>query len=357
MVEHGHETVVLCHDRATHMRAIIALHDTTLGPGLGGTRFRRYADDDEALVDVLRLSQGMTYKNAAAGLDLGGGKAVLLGDPLTDRTPELLEAYGRAVHRLGGAYLTAEDVGTTQADMDIVKRVTPYVTGASGGSGDPSPATAWGVFHAVRATLAFLGDDTERLDGRHVVVVGVGKVGSALVGHLVEAGAHVTVSDVDVVRATDVAARFGAAVVGPDLAHRVPCDVLSPCALGAGLDARTIPELACRAVVGAANNQLAEPEDAHRLAAAGVLYAPDFVVNAGGLINIAEELRPGGYDPARARGAVERVAVNLTRVLEVARDEAITTEAAAERVAERRIQAARFQGRARQQPVPAVDHP
>ena len=355
VVEHGHETVVLCHDRATGMRAIIALHDTTLGPGLGGTRFRPYASEDEALVDVLRLSQGMTYKNAAAGLDLGGGKAVLLGDPRTDRTLELLEAYGRAVHRLGGAYLTAEDVGTTQADMDVLKRVTPYVTGASGGSGDPSPATAWGVFHAVRAALAFLGDDVERLEGRHVVVVGVGKVGAALVGHLVEAGAEVTVSDVDPVRVTDLAVRFGVGIVGPDLAHQVPCDVLSPCALGAGLHAGTIPELACRAVVGAANNQLAEPQDADRLAAAGVLYAPDFVVNAGGVINIAEELRAGGYDPRRARRAVERIADNLTRVLEVARDEGITTEVGAERVAERRIEAAKRQkqGAAR----PALDRP
>jgi len=344
LVEQGHETVVHCHDRATGMRAIIAVHDTTLGPALGGTRFRPYASDEEALTDVLRLSQGMTYKNAAAGLALGGGKAVLLGDPRTDRTVELLEAYGRAVNRLGGAYLTAEDVGTTQADMDVLKRVTPYVTGASGGSGDPSPATAWGVFHAVRAALAFLGDAVERLDGRHVVVVGVGKVGGALVGHLVEAGAQVTVSDIDPVRVTELALRFGVAIVGPDLAHRVACDVLSPCALGAGLNTRTVPELACRAVVGAANNQLAEPADAGRLAGAGVLYAPDFVVNAGGVINIAEELSPGGYDLARARVAIERIAGNLTAVLQVARDEAITTEAAAERVAERRIDAARSYG-------------
>jgi leucine dehydrogenase len=341
VVEHGHETVVLCHDRATGMRAIIALHDTTLGPGLGGTRFLPYASEEEALTDVLRLSQGMTYKNAAAGLDLGGGKAVLLGDPRTDRTPELLLAYGRAVHRLAGAYLTAEDVGTTQADMDLLRTVTPYVTGATGGSGDPSPATAWGVFHAIRATLAFLGDDLEGLEGRHVVVVGVGKVGGALVSHLVDAGAQVTISDIDQVRVAELGLRLGVGIVGPDEAHRVPCDVLSPCALGAGLHERTIPELACRAVVGAANNQLAEPEDAKRLAAAGVLYAPDFVVNAGGVINIADELKPGGYEPGRARLAVERIAGNLTRVLEVARDEAITTEHAAERVAERRIEAAR----------------
>ena len=340
VVEHGHETVVLCHDRATGMRAIIALHDTTLGPGLGGTRFRPYASEEEALTDVLRLSQGMTYKNAAAGLDLGGGKAVLLGDPRT-KTPALLEAYGRAVDRLGGAYLTAEDVGTTQADMDLLRTVTPYVTGTSGGSGDPSPATAWGVFHAIRATLAFLEDDVETLEGRHVVVVGVGKVGGALVGHLVEAGAQVTISDVDVVRVTDLGVRHGVGIVGADEAHRVPCDVLSPCALGAGLNERVIPELVCRAVVGAANNQLATPEDAARLATAGILYAPDFVVNAGGVINISEELRPGGYDPARARVAVERIDDNLLRVLNVARDESITTQLAAERVAERRIEAAR----------------
>jgi glutamate dehydrogenase/leucine dehydrogenase len=346
LVEHGHETVVLCHDRETGMRAIIALHDTTLGPGLGGTRFRPYASEDEALVDVLRLSQGMTYKNAAAGLDLGGGKAVLLGDPRTDRTPALLQAYGRAIDRLGGAYLTAEDVGTTQADMDLLKTVTPYVTGASGGSGDPSPATAWGVFHAIRATLSFLdgrsgGADEGSLDGRHIVVVGVGKVGGALVGHLVEAGAQVTITDVDTERVAELGVRLGVGIVGVDEAHRVPCDVVSPCALGAGLNERTIPQLACRAVVGAANNQLAEPADAGRMAEAGVLYAPDFVVNAGGVINIAEELSPGGYDRGRALLAVERIAGNLTRVLEVARDEGITTELAAERVAERRIQAAR----------------
>ncbi len=341
LVEHGHETVVLCHDRASGMRAIIALHDTTLGPGLGGTRFRPYVTEEEALTDVLRLSQGMTYKNAAAGLDLGGGKAVLLGDPRTDRTPELLRAYGRAIHRLGGAYLTAEDVGTTQADMDVLKTVTPYVTGATGGSGDPSPATAWGVFHAIRAALAFLGDDVERLEGRHVVVVGVGKVGGALVGHLVEAGAQVTISDIDTPRAAGIGVRLGVGIVGVDEAHRVPCDVLSPCALGAGLNERTIPELACRAVVGAANNQLAEPEDALRLTESGVLYAPDFVVNAGGVINIAEELGPEGYHSERAKVAVERIAGNLTRVLLVAREESITTELAAERVAERRIHAAR----------------
>lgn len=341
MTTQGHETVMFGHDRANGMRAIIAIHDTTLGPGLGGTRFRPYATEEEALTDVLRLSRGMTYKNAAAGLDLGGAKAVLIGDPRTDRTPQLLAAYGRAVHRLGGAYLTAEDVGTTQADMDALLRVTPYVTGTTNGSGDPSPATAWGAFHAIRAALRFLGDDVERLDGRHVVVVGVGKVGAALAAHLVAAGAHVTISDIDSARVAEVAGSLGVTCVSVVDAHKLTCDVLSLCALGAGLNLGTIPELDCRAVVGAANNQLAEPEDALRLAVAGVLYAPDFVVNAGGVINIADELRPGGYNRLRATAAVERIAAKLTSVLEVARDEMITTQQAAERVAERRIASAR----------------
>jgi len=331
----GHETVVFCHDRASGLRAVVAIHSTALGPALGGTRMRAYANEDDAVTDVLRLSRGMSYKNATAGLALGGGKAVILGDPRTDKTHALLEAYGRAVHRLGGAYLTAEDVGTTQTDMDAIKSVTPYVTGATGGSGDPSPATALGVFHAITATLRFLGDSD--LSTSHVVVLGVGKVGGDLVDHLVEAGARVTISDVDPVRVADVATRTGAAIVGVDEAHRVPCDVFSPCALGGILNELTIPQLECRAVVGAANNQLAVDADGDRLAARGVLYAPDYVVNAGGVINIFDELQDGGYEPDRARRAVEAVATNLTTVLEVARADLITPAEAADRVAELRL--------------------
>jgi leucine dehydrogenase len=331
----GHESVVFCQDRASGLRAVIAIHSTTLGPALGGTRMRRYASEEEALADALRLSRAMSYKNAAAGLGLGGGKAVIIGDPRTDKTAALLTAYGRAIDRLGGAYLTAEDVGTTQADMDALKKVTPYVTGATDGSGDPSPATALGVFHAIQAALRFLGDGGLR--GRHVVVLGVGKVGGDLARHLVEAGAEVTVSDIDPVRVADVAQSVGTAIVGVEEAHRVPCDVFSPCALGGALNQVTIPQLACRAVVGAANNQLAVPDDGHRLAARGILYAPDFVVNAGGVINIFDELQPGGYRPERAHRAVEAVAANLTAVLEVARDDGITPAEAAERVAERRL--------------------
>jgi valine dehydrogenase (NAD+) len=336
----GHEQVVLCHDAPTGLRAIIAVHSTALGPGLGGTRFRPYATDEEALEDVLRLSRGMTYKNAAAGLDLGGAKAVIIGDPAVLRSEALIRTYGRFVHSLNGRYRTAEDVGTTQADMDLIRRETPYVTGTSlrfGGSGDPSPATALGCVHAMHAVAEHLWSDPS-LEGRHVVVSGVGKVGSALVAHLVEAGARVTVADVvdEAVRRV-LDANPGVEAVAVDEAHALACDVFSPCALGGVLNERTIPELRCAAVVGSANNQLAEPADAKRVADAGVLYAPDFVVNAGGVINIAEELR--GYDVERARVAVARIHQNTATVLATAEAEGLTTTEAAERVAERRIEA------------------
>ncbi|HUF32338.1 MAG TPA: Glu/Leu/Phe/Val dehydrogenase dimerization domain-containing protein [Acidimicrobiales bacterium] len=339
----SHERVVRCSDDAAGLRAIIAVHSTVLGPALGGTRFRRYRSDDDALDDVLRLAAGMTSKAAVAGLDLGGGKAVILGDPAVDRTDELIRAYGRAVDHLAGTYLTAEDVGTTQADMDLVRTVTRHVTGVSeslGGSGDPSPATALGVRCAMSAVAADLWGDSS-LEGRRIVVSGVGKVGSALVGHLVSAGAVVSVADIDPAAAGRMAARHGVEVVGVADAHRTPCDILSPCALGGAFNAQTIPELACAAVVGSANNQLAEPDDASRLADAGVLYAPDYVVNAGGVINIAEERHRDGYDRERAHRAIARVEATTATVLATARAEGITTTAAADRVAEERLDAAR----------------
>src|SRR5437588_79447 len=242
-----YEQVVFCHHRATGLRAIVAVHSTALGPALGGTRFYPYASEEDALVDVLRLSKGMTYKAALAGLDLGGGKAVVLGDPARDKSEALLRAFARFVDSLGGRYVTAEDVGTTQADMDRIRRETRFVTGVStelGGSGDPSLATAHGVLAAMRAVARHLWSD-ESLDGRHVVVSGVGKVGSHLVGHLTEAGARVTVSDVDPRAVARVVAEHRVATVTVDEAHRAECDIFSPCALGAVLDPRTIPELRC----------------------------------------------------------------------------------------------------------------
>ena len=337
----GYEQVVFCQDRPTGLRAVIAIHSTVLGPALGGTRFYPYASDEAALEDVLRLARGMSYKSAAAGLDLGGGKAVILGDPAVLRTEALLRVYGRFVHTLSGRYVTAEDVGTTQADMDLIRRETPFVTGVSrslGGSGDPSAATAYGVLHAMKAVARHLWDTTE-LAGRHVVVSGVGKVGSALVRHLVEERARVTVADVSAPAVERAVRDFGVEAVPADEAHRVACDLFSPCALGAVLNTTTIAELRCAAVVGSANNQLAEPSCAEALAAAGVLYAPDYIVNAGGVINIAEEHAAGGsgYHRERAYAHVRRIFDTTLAVIATAEAEGITTAAAADRLAEARM--------------------
>ena len=335
----AYEQVVFCHDRATGLRAIVAIHSTRLGPALGGTRFYPYATEDDALDDVLRLARGMTYKAAAAGLDLGGGKAVIIGDPKVDRTEGMLRAYARFVDSLGGRYITAEDVGTTQDDMDLIRRETPSVTGVSrsfGGSGDPSAATAYGVLHAMKAVAKRLWSTTDLKD-RHVVVSGVGKVGYALVRHLVEERAHVSVADVNDEAVERVRRDFSAEVVDVGSAHAVECDVYAPCALGRALNPTTIPALRCAAVVGSANNQLADDGCADLLAEAGVVYAPDYVVNAGGVINIAEELR--GYHRERAYANVRRIFATTTNVLEIADAEGITTAAAADRLAQARIDA------------------
>ena len=334
-----YEQVVLCQDRASGLRAVIAIHSTRLGPSLGGTRFYPYADDASALEDVLRLAKGMTYKSAAAGLDLGGGKAVIIGDPATDRTEPLLRMYARFVDGLGGRYITAEDVGTTQADMDLIRRETVHVTGVSrslGGSGDPSAATAYGVLHAMKAVAKHLWGATE-LEGRHIVVTGVGKVGYALVRHLVEERARVSVADVSVAAVERAVRDFGVEAVPVEKAHAVECDIHSPCAMGASLNPTTIPELHCAAIVGSANNQLADPSCSDLLTDAGVLYAPDYVVNAGGVINIAEELV--GYHRERAYANVRRIFDTTTAVINTSIDEGISTATAADRLAEGRIAA------------------
>jgi valine dehydrogenase (NAD+) len=335
----GCEQVVFCHDAATGLRAIVAIHSTALGPSLGGTRFRPYATERDALVDVCRLARGMTYKHAACGNDLGGGKAVILGDPAALRSEALLRLYGRFIEGLGGRYLTAEDVGTTQADMDLIRRETRHVTGVSeslGGSGDPSPATAIGVVWAMRAVAERLWGSPS-LAGRHVCISGVGKVGAALAAHLAEEGAKLTVADVNPAAVTAMAERHGAVPISPETAHAVECDIFSPCALGGVLNRHTIPALRCDAVVGSANNQLEHDADATRLAERRVLYAPDFVVNAGGVINIAEE--PHGYDRQRALGRIAGIHDTLVRVFDRAEAEGITTAAAAMRLAEERIAA------------------
>lgn len=347
----GFEQVVFGHDADSGLRAIVAVHSTVLGPALGGTRFWPYPTEAEAVTDVCRLARGMTYKHAAAGLAQGGGKAVIWGDPRNDRTDDLIAAYARFVDRLGGRYLTAEDVGTTQADMDLIRETTPHVTGVSpslGGSGDPSPATAWGVLWAIRAAAAARWG-TDDLSGRHVVVSGVGKVGSALVDHLLDDGATVAVSDVNERAIAAVVDAHGAervTVVGVDDAHRTECDVFAPCALGAGLSETTVPELRCEIVAGSANNQLATDDDDDRIADRGILYVPDYVANAGGVINIAEEVTvdgSGGYDRDRAWKRIEGIGPTVTEILALADAESITPAEAADRYAEARIEAARAQ--------------
>jgi leucine dehydrogenase len=336
-IDDEYEQIVVCHDPAVGLRAVIAIHSTVLGPALGGTRFYPYTSEDQAMEDVLRLARGMTYKSAVAGLDLGGGKAVILGEPATHKTDALLRAYGRFLDSLSGRYITAEDVGTTQSDMDVIFTQTPNVSGISsalGGSGDPSTATAFGLWWAMKAVRTAL-DSTEDLGGCRVVVCGVGKVGSSLVGHLVAEGAKVTVADVNDAAVARMVAEHGVDAVPVEVAHTVECDIFSPCALGGTLNQLSIPELECRGVVGSANNQLATPADGDRLADRGIVYAPDFVVNSGGVINIAEELV--GYDQVHAYANVRGIFDTTLRVLDASQERGMNTNAVAEAIADERL--------------------
>ncbi len=333
----GHEQILYGYDKVSGLRTIIAIHSTALGPALGGTRFFPYQTEEEAFTDVLRLSRGMTYKAAAAGLDLGGGKAVIIGDPRTAKSERLLRAYGRIVDSLRGRYITAEDVGTTAPDMDIVRRETRWAFGNSayeGGSGDPSPMTARGLFAAARAVAQFLWNDSD-LAGRRFAVQGVGKVGSVLVQYLVEARAEVIVSDVYEPALAAVVETYGVKTVDPEDIHTVDCDIYSPCSMGAGLNPTSIPRLNCQAVVGSANNQLANESDAGLLEERGILYAPDFVVNAGGLINVYDELL--GYNKLRAVHRVDAIFDATLGILERARGDGVNPNTAAVEVAEKRI--------------------
>ncbi len=340
----GHEQVAFCTDPATGLRAVIALHDTALGPGLGGTRFHPYPSMDAALADVLRLSRAMTSKNAVAGLDHGGGKAVILGDPHRDKSPELLRAYGRFVESLGGRYVTACDVGTYVADMDVVGESTRWATGRSperGGAGDSSVLTAYGVFQGMRAAAQHVWGDPS-LRGRRVAVAGVGKVGRRLAEHLLEDGADVVVTDVDpdAVRALLERHPTVRAVRDlPDLLHE-DVDVFSPNALGGALDDHTVEVLRARIVCGGANNQLVTNGNggsAERMRARGIIYAPDFLVNAGGVIQVSDELH--GFDMERARARTAMIFDHTLEVLAAADAADVTPAVAADRLAERRIAA------------------
>ena len=339
-----HESVHFGHDPDSGLRSIVAIHSTVLGPSLGGTRFYPYANEADALIDVLRLAEGMTYKAACAGLDQGGGKAVIIGDPRKIGSRALFEAYGRFIDGLAGRYITAEDVGTTVADMEIVVTRTAYVSGLpfeSGGSGDPSPATARGVVAAMQAVAERIWG-SEDLSGRTVAIKGVGKVGMSLAERLSARGVELVVADVNEAATQQAAIELGAKVVPVEEIHRIDCDIFAPCALGADLNPDSIPELACAAIAGSANNQLASDDDAERIAARGILYAPDFVVNAGGIINIAAE--QGGYDTEKAATMVDRIHDNLTTIFATADELGVGTEQAAKRIADERIAVAAAKG-------------
>ena len=329
-----YETVSYFHDEAAGLRGIVAIYSTALGPALGGTRFWPFENEDAALRDVLRLSKAMAYKAAAAGLDLGGGKAVVIGDARTQKTPELLRAYGRAVERLGGAYITTADVGTTSADMDVIAETTRFVTGTTNGSGDPSTVTAFGVWHGLKAVAAEVWGEPS-LSGKHVAVQGVGKVGAGVARHCAADGAQLTIADIDTAAASALAAEVGAEVVPAEEILSVPCDIVSPCALGGIVNDTTLPAFKCRAIAGAANNQLERPDHGRTLHDAGILYAPDYVINAGGLINVADELH--GYDAERARTKAAAIGERLRDVFSRASSEGIHPAAAADAIAEERI--------------------
>jgi leucine dehydrogenase len=336
IAEMGHEQVVLCQDSASGYRGIIAVHSTTLGPALGGTRFWNYASDDDAIVDALRLARGMTYKNAMAGLNLGGGKSVIIGDNKTSDREMIFRAHGRFVESLGGRYITAEDVGTSTADMDYVHMETDYVSGLAGRSGDPSPVTAHGVFRAIQAAAKDLWGSDD-LSNRTVAVQGCGHVGYYLAKELHETGAKLVVTDIDGERAKRAVADFSARAVPAGEIYGVQADVFAPCALGAIINDTTIPQLRVEIVAGAANNQLLEERHGDALEARSIMYAPDYVANAGGVINVYSEL--AGWTSARSFRKADEIYDTILKVFQIAKTERIPTYLAADRLAEQRIHA------------------
>jgi leucine dehydrogenase len=342
----NHEGVHSFFDEKTGLKAIVAVHSTARGPAVGGCRMWNYASSAEALEDVLRLSKGMSYKNAVADLEMGGGKSVIIGDSRTQKTPELFHAFGRALNTLGGCYYSAEDVGVSVADIAEARKETPYVLGLSDGpeaSGDPSPVTAEGVFRStlVAARRLWKQDD---LTGLTVAVQGIGHVGGYLADKLHKAGAKLVMTDVNTALLSEVAARTGAEIVAPDAIYDVQADIYAPCALGATLNPETLGRLTVKAVVGAANNQLATADIGQALFDRGVLYAPDYVVNGGGIINVASEMKArqtgGAYDPAWVEGKLARLMETLEEILERSAAEKRPTHEIADAIAEARIQAA-----------------
>jgi leucine dehydrogenase len=337
-----HEQVVFCSDKATGLRAIIGIHNTALGPSLGGVRMWQYATDEDALRDVLRLSRAMTYKAAVAGLNLGGGKSVIIADPRRDKSEAMLRAFGRFIEGLAGRYIAAEDIGTNEADMAFIRMETKYVSGISalsGGSGDPSPVTALGVYVGMKAMMQHM-TGSDSLAGKRVAVQGAGNVGGHIVRHLRNEGAIVFVADIDEARANALSSETGAQSVSTESVAATECDIFCPAAFGGILNDESIPLLRCAAVAGAANNQLGEEKKhAGMLEQRGILYAPDYVINAGGLISVASELQ--GESHAQAMKQAEKIYDIVLRLLTIAKREHIPTIVASNAIAEERIRSVR----------------
>ena len=336
MTEHGHEQILLCSEPAVGYRGIIAIHNTTLGPALGGTRFWNYATEADAVVDALRLAKGMTYKAAVTGLNLGGGKSVIIGDPRIKAGREMIfRAHGRFVDSLKGRYITAEDVGTSVEDMDFVQMETKFVAGLQGGSGDPSPITAHGTYWGIKAAAKTrFGSDS--LKGLRIAVQGVGHVGYYLCQYLAEEGAQLIVTDIDEERVRNVVDTFGAEAVATEKIYSVNAPIFAPCALGAIVNDDTLKVMKFEIIAGAANNQLAEERHGDELEKRGVLYAPDYVINAGGLINVYGEIN--GWSADRAKRKAGEIYDTLLQLFELSRKEGLPTYKAADRLAERRIE-------------------
>ncbi len=334
----NHEQIVFCNDKDTGLKAIIGIHNTILGPALGGTRMWKYANEWEALNDVLRLSRGMTYKSAISGLNLGGGKAVIIGDAKTDKTPEMITKFAQYINSLSGKYITAEDVGTTTGDMDLIRDVTPFVTGISesrGGSGNPSPVTAYGVYMGMKAAAKFkFGSD--KLQGKRIMVQGIGHVGETLVDLITKEGALVQITDINEARLQEIAAKYGAKIYnGADL-YSADVDIYAPCALGATINDATIHKIKAQVIAGAANNQLAnEKIHGQILKEKGIAYAPDFLINAGGIINVYGEIV--GYGKEEAMKRTENIYNTTLEIFSFAEAQEVTTHQAALSIAENRI--------------------
>ena len=336
----GHEQIVFCNDKDTGLKAIIGIHNTVLGPALGGTRMWQYNNEWEALNDVLRLSRGMSFKSAITGLNLGGGKAVIIGDAKTQKTPELMKRFGEFVHSLSGKYITAEDVGMETSDMDLVREVTPYVTGISeekGGAGNPSPITAYGVFMGMKAAAEFK-FGTDVLEDKSVLVQGIGHVGESLVEHLTNEGAKVIISDINEARLNEVSKKYGATIYRGNDVYSEAVDIYAPCALGATINDATINNIRAKVIAGAANNQLAdENKHGQMLKDKGIVYAPDFLINAGGIINVYAELE--NYGKTEIMRKTENIYNTTLEILSNAESNDVTTHQAALNIAQGRIDA------------------